>query len=206
MKELNKKTLIKAISDLPQYEAPGFIWEQIEQVLVSEEQDTAIATVIPQLPSYLPPESVWAGIDAALNETPNLRQNNLRIIPWKRIAIAASLIGIALWFSWQQFFPNQEKFALVYSEEQVSQFEYALDLEEDEASFTAMLSNFETSIVAKQHEDYNILLDEYQELKIAKGELVQLMENYGTDPDIIQQISEIEHERSRVIKKMAALI
>ena len=33
-----------------------------------------------------------------------------------------------------------------------------------------------------------------------------MMDNYGTDPDIIEQISEIENERSRVIKKMAALI
>ena len=97
-------------------------------------------------------------------------------------------------------------YTLVYSEEEVSQFGYDIDLEADEADFIAMFARFESSVVAKQNEEYNTLIEEFEELNSAKDELKMVLDNYGTDPDIIEQISEIEYERSRVIKKMAALI
>lgn len=206
MEEFNKHTLKKAISNLPLYEAPGFLWDNIEAVLVADEQDAIIKATIPHLPHYQAPDSVWIGIETALDKNSTDEKQHTSIISIRRIAIAASFVGLAIWFSWQSFFATTSEYTLSYSEEEVAQFEYEFDPNEDEASFNTMLDHFKSSVVAKQHEEYNNLLEAYEELKIAKEELVQILENYGSDPDIIQQMSDIEHERSRVIKQMAALI
>lgn len=206
MEELNNEILKKVISALPQYEAPGFIWEEIENSLVEKDQDDALKALIPTLSVFTPPESVWSGIESELKNSSTKTSGNIRILYLGKIAAAASLVGFLFWFGWNQFTPSQKEYTMVYSQEEVAQFDYSLDTDEDEAAFTAMLSQFESSVVAKQHEEYDVLIDEYQELKNAKDELVEMMENYGNDPDLIQQISNIEHERSRVIKKMAALI
>lgn len=206
MQELNREILQEAISKLPKYEAPPSIWSNIEEALIAEEQDQQITATIPQLPSYKAPASIWENIESTLDKAPVSGNRPTLFIRLGRLAVAASFLGFAIWIGWQQFAPSQEDYAIVYTEEEVSDFNYELNLEEDEAAFSTMLTHFKTSIVAQQHEEYNTLLAEYEELNDAKKELTEMIDNYGKDPNIISQISDLEHERTKVIKKMAALI
>ena len=165
MKERNHEILQNAIAKLPKYEAPDFVWSNIEAVLIEDEQDKQITDAIPELPSYQAPESIWAGIETALESSPPVAKRRSLIVRLSRVAVAASFLGFAVWLGLNQFNGNPDDYTLVYSEEQVSQFEYDIDLEADEADFTAMLTQFESSVVAKQHDEYSALIDEFEEIE-----------------------------------------
>ena len=103
MKECNYETLQDTIAKLPKYEAPDFVWANIERALVEDEQDTQIAKAIPELPVFEAPKLVWSNIEAELETIPPSAKRRSIVVQLGRIAIAASFLGFAIWFGWNQF-------------------------------------------------------------------------------------------------------
>jgi hypothetical protein len=96
MKELNKGSLKSAISQLPEYDAPGSVWTHINARLP-----------LAELPTYDAPEFVWTQIESQLSDvTQNakLKPQNLKILRGGnvyKIAVAASvtiLVTAGFWF------------------------------------------------------------------------------------------------------------
>ncbi|MEM6800691.1 MAG: hypothetical protein AAF696_04760 [Bacteroidota bacterium] len=66
MKERNQQLLKEALGNLPQYTAPEIVWDRIEQVLDTPE-DEELRERLKVLPSYTAPDEAWSHIYGNLN-------------------------------------------------------------------------------------------------------------------------------------------
>ena len=68
------------------------------------------------------------------------------------------------------------------------------------------LTAFKKDPTARTLDEYPDLLSEWQELSDAREEITRIMERYGNDARLVRQLSEIERERSRLLRNMIAQI
>ena len=205
--EKNKEILQQTIRSLPSFEAPPQLWDAIEQELDSDQK---LQNAIQTLPEYEAPTMVWEQIKKDLEpkiismpiDNGSRRKSNYR---W--LAIAASvaiLISAGVWFL--NTGDAQENIQIVTTEETIYEQLLVADWEEDESIIQEVAQLFVQSKVAQSSLYYNDLLEEYEELETAKEEIEGMMKQYGKATDFIRQISEIELERSTLVKQMATLI
>jgi hypothetical protein len=207
MEEHNKKTLIEALSSLPEHEPREMLWDQIE-----EEMEGGLETVLPaqllqSLPQYDPPASAWDGIlkqlDAGKPSSKIVKMN------WRRtLAIAASFAALLVVF-WQLNKSNQLEMNVVavnFSEEKVDPMLLQRDWNEDEDAFSEFLSLCESKKTVCEQPEFKQLQSELEELSSAKAELADALGDFGTDADMVLQIKEIELQRNDLVKKMMAML
>ncbi len=193
--EKNRTTLTTALKKLPQHDPPEMVWQGIEQGLNYRQS-------LDNLPQYAPPAFVWQGIETIL-EQPKVK--TFRLPVRKIIAYAALVAGVA--FGWYWLTSDQVATVQVaYSEEAYHPKLLAADWNEDEAAIQVVVKEYDRKVALDAPEASPDLKTELEELNAAKAELEQLMERYGKDITVIQEISEIELERTDVIKKMATAI
>lgn len=200
MEERNRPTLQKAIQQLPEYTPGAGLWDAIEGELNFHAQ---LQTAIEDLPAYDPADRVWAQIE---QELPGTEAKVVRM-PWRRIAIAAGIVGLGLTFFTR--FINQDSPAtvsLAYSTEEQINVEHAIDWEQDEKDFLLIEQMVDANPFLIQDKELSSWRAELSDLRTAKEELEVLMHKYGNDHKIIKQISQIQIKRSEIIRKMAALI
>lgn len=206
MKEHNKKTLIEALSSLKEHEPPEDVWMNIERDMEPENTDSIPEELLKSLPEYNPPELVWKNIEKKLSE-----KKTGRIIPigWKQsLAIAASL-AFLLVFYWQMNKKSAiepENVSLTFSQEAVDPMLLNRDWNEDEEVFKEYLSICQEKTFICEQPEFKQLQEELEELTMAKEELAEAVGNYGTDPELILQIKEIELERTGILKKMIVML
>lgn len=199
--EEQKTSLQRAITALPSYEAPPFVWEEINVQLDQDHQDQIIKETIPQLAAYEAPTMVWEGIENTLDKPASTKLVSL--FNWKQLTkIAAGLllllsIGYGLWPS------DQTEVSYTAHTEPIDQYLLEADWDADEATFAQ---------VVKLHEEYSktfkdtesaSLKAELQELEEARKELKTAIELYGNDHELIRQLAALERDRTQVIKQMA---
>lgn len=199
MNEINHQTLQTAILHLPFYEPNANVWTNIELELNNDE---ALEQAMEQLPSYSPPAEVWERISEELEKPATI----FRLRPiWisYAAAVAAVLIIGAYWWSLQYPTPI-EKVNMVYQEVEKPKTKLVADWDEDEAAIMLVVNAYEkrTSIFQTDKS----LLSELEELNQAKAEVKTMLKKYGTDPDLIKSIAEIERQRSTIIKQMVTAI
>ncbi len=193
--EKNKSTLTAALKKLSEYDPPAKVWQGIERDL-NYRQNLA------NLPQYSPPVAVWEGIEAHL-EKPQAKV--FRLSMQQILALAAMICGVALGWYWLSL--DKEATVLVaYSEESYQPQFLAADWNDDEAAIQVVVKEYDRKMELDAPEASPNLKTELQELNTAKAELEELIQRYGKDASVIQEISEIELERTDVIKKMAAAI
>ena len=201
MKELNKQNLIEAINNLPQHEPKPSLWDAIDMELTIDTNEKVLRASVSELPTYDPPAMVWDKIDAGLAEDqkPQVKVFNLR--RWASVAAAFALVSVGLW----TFFnvnKNIETVGIAYSEESVESSFLEVNWEEDEDAFEMVAAFCKTENVVCKQPDFRILTEELDELNAARNELKDAMDNYGNDPDLIAQLTSIEHERSDILKQI----
>jgi hypothetical protein len=205
MKEFNKKVLHMAIGELPQYAPPPEIWGRVEGELASVEQEEAIAEMTERLPAYTPPAFIWDGIEAQLSAQE--KPAKVRAIPIgvrRMIAVAAAATGIVLTVVFSRTFHTETQ--LTYSEEVIEEAVFTSDWNSDEEDFEIVLAELEGSNYLGQIPEIQDLKYELDELNEAKAEIEAMMDQYGTDVEFVENIKEIEMERTEVIKKLATFI
>ena len=203
MRELNKQILEKAIKELPQYSPPSEIWDRVEADLLVAEQEDNIAQVAGSLPEYAPPASVWDQIEGQL---PTSRPK-ARIIPIglrRVISVAAAAVGVIITVVILNI--NRSDTRISYSEEVIEEAVFASDWNTDEEGFEVVLAELEGSEYYGQISEVQELKYELEELNEAKAEIESMMEQYGTDESFVENMKEIEMERTELIKKLAAFI
>lgn len=194
-----------AIETLPEYEPPQKVWNKIEDDLMAEESEATLQTAIQSLPEYEPTDSLWDSIEAALpKEKPQGKIVVFRT--WKRFAAAAAMVGVVLTATWGFFNYQATANNYAYSQELIDEQTLSVEWEADEQDFQTILAVcLERKYVCEQPKFLD-LKSELQELNEAKDELKTVLERYGKDPKLIQQLTKIEHQRSDVLKKMVVLI
>ena len=159
---------------------------------------------IRQLPTYQPPEFVWEEIKSTLES--GAKPLNIRRL-YPRIATAAA--AILLLMAAFNFWPASEASPQVaYSVEEKTTPAplFDIDWNADEDLIDEVVSLFEQSPKAVNASNYQTLQEEFNELNDAKEELEIIMQKYGQDAGAVEQLKEIELERTTVIKEMASLI
>ena len=198
--EKNNTTLQRAIQKLPSYEAPSFIWEEVDAQLTAEEQLTA---AIEQLPSYEAPSVVWESIEEELEQ-------GTRIISFNRtrwMAIAAAIAVLLVATFW--LIPTENSNTIVSTSittETINQELLEDDWTEDEDLVQMVVERFSKSRVAKTYQFYEELLIEFNELSTAMQEVKEMIALNGKAVDIVIQIRDIERDRDEIVKQMANLI
>lgn len=203
MRELNKQILEKAIKELPQYSPPSEIWDRVEADLLVAEQDGDIAQVAGSLPQYAPPAFIWDQIERQLPAN----KSKARLIPLgvrRVIAVAATAVGVI--FTVVLLNINRSDTRITYSEEVIEEAVFVNDWNTDEEGFEVVLAELEGSEYYGQIPEVQELKYELEELNEAKADIESMMEQYGTDQEFIENMKEIEMERTELIKKLAAFI
>lgn len=235
MTERNRKTLKNTLSRLPVYTPPAACWQEIEWELDKNARETPLQSALNELPGYAPPPQNWARIadtleaDAAEKRLKDALSKLPRYAPpaeaWTAIereirpparriklmmlarAAAAIVLLLGLWWAWpqQDVVPLQTTYTY---DQQATEVPLApeADWEQADALMQRAVNEFRDDPVARQSPAYNLLLSEWEDLKAARQEVAEMMERYGRDARLIRQMTEIEIERSGLIREMIAQI
>lgn len=204
--------LRRAISDLPDHEPPASIWENIsthfnQDVSQSEE---SLHQAIRELPEYDPPSLVWESIQKELEVEKDEDRRDApvtRVVPlWRRPTIAASMTALLCALAWLLFSPSGDKVSIAYSTIEVDIHAADTDQERDEIAFELVLYELEQKLALTKDPYLADLKAELADLDLAKRQVQEVMSKYGEDEALIAQITNIEHERSAVLKEMVTKI
>lgn len=196
--EHNRKTLEEALSRLPLHEPPAGLWTQIESELAREKKERGLQDALEKLPSYSPPPAVWEAIESGLEPRARVRL--------RRLAWPAAAAGIAILLSFFLFDPFGEESpqpVYTYAIEKANPELLENNWDDDEQAMKTVVEQFSRDPVAKRQDDYGRILDEWKELEEAKAEIRAVMDTYGKDARLVRQMSDLERERSRLIRVMA---
>ena len=204
MKDINKKTLIEALSSLKEYEPPVAVWEHIDMEMEMGQEEIVPLNMLHNLPEYDPPVSVWSGIEKELHV-----QHGARVVPmrWKRtLAIAASFaLLLSAYFLIGDNDPMDE-IAMDYSTEVVDDVILVKDWQQDEEAFGLYKELCDAKKYICEHPEFQVLQSEFVELSDAVKELEYAIGNFGTSADLVSQIKDIELERTGIFKKMMVML
>ncbi len=198
--------MIEALSTLQEYEPPEAVWMNIDEELGETGKDKIPAKLLKSLPQYDPPAQVWEGIAKQLDEKTGAK---LVRLGWRRaLAVAASLalLLVAYWQFSKTTAIEPDNVAITYSEETVDPLLLEHDWDEDEEVFQEYLAICEAKKFICEQPEFKQLQDELEELTSAKVELTEAVGTYGSDPELITQIKEIELERTGILKKMMVML
>ncbi|MCI4651736.1 hypothetical protein [Phaeodactylibacter sp.] len=201
-KDAREDTLHAALNELPDYAPPSQNWARIAETLEADAAEQRLKDALSKLPQYAPPAETWTAIEQEIR--PPARRIKLMVVA--RAAAAIALL-VGLWWAW----PQQEAAPLraTYSYDQQTtnaQFASIEDWGQADALMQKAVDEFREDPVAKQLPAYELLLSEWADLKGAQEEVAKMMERYGKDTQLIRQMSEIEKERSSLIREMIAQI
>lgn len=198
MKENNYDNLRRALNQLPSYDPSPMNWGQIELRINDDIPPTEAAKV---LPSYSPPTNVWNELNGQLDQRSHKKHRLKLVYRWvARAAAVLMIFGAGYAFA---TFDQGPTVSMAYSEEKPSVANFvSIDTEDEEARFDELMKQ-----LSKIDEpELNALRLELEELTAAKNEVKAMLEAYGRDNDIIQQLVEIETERSRVYRRAYAVL
>lgn len=196
MEESREKNLKDALRQLPQYRAPEFIWDRIEQHL---EQEGYLHQAIAELPGYTAPDGLWNRIEGELNKGGKIR----RLSSWSWSVAAGIAIVVTAAIGLYQWNHIQGNVSYAYSEEKAVPLNSPRDWDDAEADVQEVQNLFAHFCkYQSQNEEDCALERELKELNDAKTELKDVMAKYGEDSDLIRELSELELDRNRVVKAM----
>ena len=205
VEETTEKKLKKSIEQLPQYIPFSMVWDKIELELGKEKKQQALRKAIEELPSYAPPYSVWKNIVKDLKKAQKPSTKIIFFNQWKRFAAAAAIGWLIVSMGWLVLNYSSSP-DLIYSQEIRNDQLLQIDWEEDEAAFASILAICKQRAFVCEQTEFKTLKTELQELNEAKDEVMIAMKTYGKDAQLVRQLTQIEHQRSDVLKKMVRLI
>jgi len=195
--ELSADKLQNALQQLPNYQPPKAVWDNIEQSLESE---AALKAGLQQLPEYEPPAKVWEAIAQKLPREEVRPIVKMRTWMARAAAIAALIVGT--WYFWPRDYAAIQAAYTHQTTQAGSAWTATMDWSTDEAAIQQAVSTYKQDPLAQNQDNYEQLLEEWEELNEAKAEIADIMDRYGKDARLIRQMGEIERERSSVLRKM----
>lgn len=211
MNELNHHMLKAALQKLPSYQPKGRLWDAIDMELTAAEHDANLQIGLSRLPQHQAPDAIWQDIESALDKdqqsavehvsTPE-KYKKAKVFSITRWAAAA---GIFLTFAagaWllKDTFAEREIVSVSYSEEQAVASFLTVNWEEDEDAFAVVDELCRMNANLCNQEDFKILTEELTELNEAREQIKAAMEQYGNDPELIAQLTTVEHDRTDLLK------
>lgn len=172
---------------LPEYEPSDSIWQRIEAKL---NQDS-FQQVVKKLPEYEPEEKVWANISSKLNKS--------KSGPIKWAVAAYIIVGFALYFSLK----NNE---VTYTKQEIAPDLLLTENDKSQYGYEEIKKICSEDRIVCEKPEFKELESELEELNSASIELKMAIGAYNTEPELITQLTEIENQKSDIIRKMVAQI
>ncbi len=202
MKEINRSTLIEALSMLPQHDPPDELWPVVEtelDLLAVLPEKESLAEVMAE---FDPPGEVWEKVSNQLHKEG-------RVVPFRkwiaRIAAAVVLL-MASWWALNFNRPVQDEGVISYSVEVLDPILEKNDWDEDEDAFQQFMALCRNGHFICEQASFKNLESELEELTEAKNDLKEVIGAYGATPELVQQMKEIELERTDILKKMMVML
>jgi hypothetical protein len=199
MNELNNNTLQAAVSRLPVYAPPADIWDDIELALDAE---AIVEKAIPQLPTYTPPDAIWESIAEQLPVTPTVAR---RVRLWPRLAAAAVLTAV-VFGTWWLLQTNPAAEQIVVTQETIDVLVLATVQENEDDAFAWIDQLCASRAPVCEQPEFRSLKSELDELTAAKQRLYAALGQYGDDPELTNQLVQIEVTRTQLLQEMMQLI
>lgn len=198
----SEEALSDRLSELPAYDPPAAVWEHIDQSLQASGQEAHLQQHLQQLPAYDPPAEVWGNIERALPS--NTDGRILPMYTWLARVAAVIALAVGTWYLWPGDYTTAVQATYGHSTEPAG-LAWNADTDDWPAAETAIqqaVQQFQNDPLARSSDHYNDLMDEWKELNEAKAAIAEIMELYGKDAQLIRQMSEIEQERSSLLRRM----
>ncbi len=204
-KEQNSTALRRAIEALPSYQPSEGLWESIEQELDMEAEQSEQLPV-PRLPDHHPPTFVWRNIEQALDHV-EAEEGHIPLrskLRWKN-AVRTAAVALLLITAWLVL-KERSKEKISYTATTVEAIPILVSTHEDEPMIRMVRQAFEESPLARQQQQFESLINELKELDQAREYLLNTMNQYGHDVQMIKELAEIERARTDVVMKMSRFI
>jgi len=205
MPEKNKNILRDALLQLPEHDAPEMLWPKLEADLHLQ---AVIASNIPLLPEHQPPDWVWGNLDAQIHSAkPPSSKKPLLARMWPIWAAAASICFLicAVWLLKPYGSEGRDEISIRYSEEKADAVLLALAREPEDEAFQLVEEICRQPAPVCKDPEFIQLKAELNELTSAKSELREAMGLYETNPELNEQLTRIERERSALLRRMMNL-
>lgn len=178
--------------NLPEYEPSEEVWNKIASKL----SEGALQNALQKLPSYEPNEAVWSQIDEKLSP------KTIKFSAWKWVSVAAS-VAIILGFS---YWLSTDKQQIKYSEERIDKDLLLNPVDDSQQQYEMIVAYCKQQTYVCQNPEFVSLKTELEELNSASKQLKEAVGRYNTEPELIAQLTNIEQQKSEIIRKMAAKI
>ena len=200
--EKNRDNLKKALDQLPAYDPPAGLWDQIQSDLTKPNvpNEEVLHEAVEHLPAYTPPVSVWNTLARQLDTDQQVRK--LRVVRQRQVLQWAAAVAFLLVAGYAILREPGPKVKLQYAQETVQQFQVDIDWNSDESIFAQL----EDQLVQVNDPAINKLRFEYEELSSAHEDVSAMLKSYGRDPQLIRQMADIERERSDIYRQIIEAI
>lgn len=168
-------------------------------------REAALRRAIEGLPSYSPPAATEEVIFR--NIRPGAKV--IRLPRFARVGIAAS-VALVLFFLFRDgAIPPVNDIpegTLAYSTEVVDPMIDLAGFDEDQEIYREILALCEVRKFTCEQDRFRGLAGQLEELNEAHGMLRAAIGEFGTDPDLVSQLTKLERERSGVLKELLQVI
>ena len=197
MKDLNYDRLREALNRLPSYRPPASTWSAIEAGMQKEtEEEVESVSGKLELPQYSPPSSVWNAINQNLDGRAFQRRRLKVVAGWAARAAAVLVLFGAGYFSATR--DSGPTLVITEKVETAPIRPTFVSFPEDDQQFDNLLIELEDL----NRPSLNGMRLELEELNSAKQEIEAMLVSYGHDPAIMNQLADIERERSNVYRRI----
>ncbi|WP_028524242.1 hypothetical protein [Runella limosa] len=179
---------------LPTYTPPESVWEAVEQGL----NEAPLKEALQHLPMHEPPAQVWLELTESLPTARPLR--------WWRYAAAATITGLLCFVGYVFLHSPSEDTKLTYSQEKAFSSALPAQNEAIDQQYEQLQAFCETKTPVCEKPEFKDLKQQLDELTIASRQLKEALGEYNTDASLSSQLSDIEHERAELLKKLSERI
>ena len=180
--------------NLPEYEPSDEVWNKINTELNNE----ILRKGISQLSEYEPDGHIWENIEADLN--PKI----VKLKPWRWVAVAASIllvVGLGFYFNYQKNQPT-----IAYSEQKMDSQLLLQPSDNSDADYEAIVAFCKEQTYVCENPEFRSLKVELDDLQAASVQLKEAMGEYNTEPALVNQLAQIELQKSEILKKITTKI
>lgn len=187
-------TSTKILQQLSKIEPPENIWDKIDEELTRREKRSI-------LKQYNPPEKVWENIDRNLSirKTNRVKRRIIQLVKWSSAAAAVFILGFFIFTT-----VNTNKINFSYSEEWI-ELQDVQKWDEDELVIEQTLDLIcrENPIACKSPE-FKKMEEDLEFLNQSKQAILKQLSKYDANTELEIMLTEIELEQTSLIKEMIA--
>ncbi len=177
---------------LPEYEPSDDVWNGIESKL----NDDVLQKSISKLNIYEPKVDLWNEIER------NLTPKVIKFRAWRWVSVAASvavITGIIFWY-------NTDNQSITFAEQKLDENLLLNPADDSQPQYEMIVAYCKQQTYVCENTEFKALKTELEELNTASNQLKKVVGQYNTDPELITQLTNIEVQKSDILRKMAAKI